>query len=71
MAVVEDRAEGFGAKIRELRLALDMSQADLAEAAGVRQSTIHRLETGQRLPSYSLLLRLADALRTDPGYLTR
>jgi transcriptional regulator with XRE-family HTH domain len=54
-----------------LRLALDMSQADLAEAAGVRQSTIHRLETGQRLPSYSLLLRLADALRTDPGYLTR
>lgn len=39
-----------------------MTQEELAERAGLKQSTISHLETGKRKPSLSTLKRLATVL---------
>lgn len=56
------RASGFAARLLELRAAAGLSQVALAKAAGCRQSTIARTETGKHEPNWQLVLRLADAL---------
>lgn len=38
---------GIGKRIREAREALDMTQKDLAEMAGCKQTDVYRIETGQ------------------------
>jgi ribosome-binding protein aMBF1 (putative translation factor) len=43
------------------RLRAGLSQAELAVRMGTSQSTIARLESGQKLPSTKTLLRLAEA----------
>ena len=45
-----------------LRRARGFTQEMLAQRVGTRQSGIARLERGSRLPSLSLLQRVADAL---------
>jgi transcriptional regulator with XRE-family HTH domain len=69
--VEDDRTDSLGTRIRLRREELGKSQSALARDAKVSQSTIARLETGERTPSFKVLLRLAEALRVDPGYLTR
>lgn len=49
----------------ERRLALGMSQSDLAVVCGTTQSAIARLESGGRPPRIDTLLRLAEALDCD------
>jgi len=51
--------------LRELREKHDMSQARLARAIGVDHSYISRLESGQRRPSYDVILAIASALSLD------
>lgn len=53
-------------KLRAARRAKSMRQEDLAEAAGVSQSTIVRLENGQNEPTFSTALRIARALGVSP-----
>lgn len=53
--------ETIGLSIYRARLARDMSQEALAAAAGVTQSTISRIESGQ-IPSAVVLRAIADAL---------
>jgi ribosome-binding protein aMBF1 (putative translation factor) len=48
--------------ITRARAERDMTQAELAERTGIRQSEISRLENGTRNPSIKLLQRLADGL---------
>ena len=52
-------------QVAERRLALGMSQQELARAVGTTQSAIARLETGGRPPRIDTLLRIADALGCD------
>lgn len=40
-----------GARIRDLRLALDMTQADLARSCSVHQVTVSEWERGAKVPS--------------------
>jgi len=47
-----------------------MSQEELAEAAGTDLTQVGGIERGVRNPSYTTLLRLADALGTEVGELT-
>lgn len=47
-----------------------MSQEQLAEAAGTDLTQVGGIERGVRNPSYTTLLRLADALGTEVGELT-
>lgn len=47
------------------RVALGLTVAELAVAAGVGQATIYRLEGGQTKARIGTLRRLAEALHTD------
>jgi transcriptional regulator with XRE-family HTH domain len=57
----------LGEAIRTLRLEGGMSQEQLAEGAGTDLTQIGGIERGVRNPSYTTLLRLADALETTVG----
>ena len=46
-------------EVRELRLARDLSQGNLAEAMGVSRQTINAIETGRYTPSLPLAMALA------------
>jgi transcriptional regulator with XRE-family HTH domain len=52
----------FGERLRRLRLRDGWSQLDLAERAGVTQSTVLRLENSQVSPKPSTVRKLARAL---------
>lgn len=52
----------FGEKLKELRVAADMTQAALADASGVPIGTIRDYEQGKRDPLLSTAQKLAHAL---------
>ncbi|GBD21714.1 putative HTH-type transcriptional regulator [bacterium HR28] len=52
----------FARILREYREKHDVSQYRLAKAVGVDHSYISRLESGQRRPSYDIVLSIARAL---------
>ena len=58
-----------GAMLKTARERRNLTQARLAEKAGVHQVTIARLESGARRPSMRMLQRLAAALRVPLGKL--
>ena len=62
--------------IREARLRAGLTQTELAQRAGVPQSTVGRVESGTRVPSAALVERLISATglelrvglgESDPG----
>jgi transcriptional regulator with XRE-family HTH domain len=57
----------LGEAIRTLRLEGGMSQEQLAEGAGTDLTQIGGIERGVRNPSYTTLVRLAEALQTTVG----
>ena len=58
----------FGERLTKLRESKNLSQAKLAQMAGVPQSTIAQIETG-RNKSTKRIIELAEALDTTPNYL--
>lgn len=55
-------------RLKKKRIELDMTQAQLAEKAGVKQQTIQLIEAGEtKRPRY--LVELADALGCEPSWL--
>lgn len=66
--VAGDRGWFFAAiaeKVADRRVAMNMSQRELAELCGTTQSAIARLERGGRPPRIDTLLRIAEALDCD------
>ena len=60
----------IGNKIRERRMALNMSQRELSDKMGYsNHSTITRIEAGEVDIPQSKLAKLADVLQTTPAYL--
>ena len=59
----------IGAKIKALRKAAQMSQADLAFAIGCDAPLIGRYERGATLPNIEQLIRIATVLNVSPGEL--
>ncbi|MFJ8208069.1 helix-turn-helix transcriptional regulator [Streptomyces sp. NPDC096033] len=59
--ILEARIE-LGNRIRDARLAADLTQEKLALQAGVDRTTLQNAELGKADPKISLLLRLARAL---------
>jgi transcriptional regulator with XRE-family HTH domain len=55
-------AELFGRRLRELRKERGLTQEALAEAADLSGNYISELELGQKVPSLTILVRLAQAL---------
>jgi transcriptional regulator with XRE-family HTH domain len=54
----------FAARLREVRSARGMTQADLAKHARVTETYIGRLEAGRAAPGIDLVARLAKGLST-------
>jgi transcriptional regulator with XRE-family HTH domain len=61
--------ELLGKSIRQVRELRGMSQAGLAEAAGIRGNSVALIERGERGVSMETLNALADALRLPAGCL--
>ncbi|WP_327241980.1 helix-turn-helix domain-containing protein [Streptomyces sp. NBC_01320] len=56
----KDVLEAVGPRLRELRRRRGMTLAELAERTGINESTLSRLEGGNRKPTLELLLPLAE-----------
>jgi ribosome-binding protein aMBF1 (putative translation factor) len=59
------RAFLIGHAVRERRLALGLSQTELASRAGMTQPALSRLEAGGVVPTIPLLERISTALDAD------
>ncbi len=55
----ETAADRVGRRIREIRMAQGMSQAELGEAVGLNADRIQKYENGARKPRADLLKRIA------------
>lgn len=56
-----------GLRIARLRAERKMSQRELAEAAGITEQALSRIENGLRAPRVDTVRRLAEALRVALG----
>lgn len=61
MNQIEDLLDAVGPRLRALRRHRRVTLADLAATTGISQSTLSRLESGQRRANLQLLLPLASA----------
>lgn len=59
----------FGAKLKELRIGQKLTQQQLAERIGVAKSVVSYYESGDRYPSYDVLIRIAHVFHTSTDYL--
>jgi transcriptional regulator with XRE-family HTH domain len=60
-----------GARVREWRLALGLTQQQLAELVGITDQQAHKYEKGVNRISAGRLHRLGQALGVEPGISTR
>lgn len=56
----------LGRTVGDLRRALDLNQADLAQSAGVHTSQLSLIERGEVSTSVAIVLRLAKSLNLTP-----
>lgn len=57
-------------RVRELREALGLTQAELAKRAGVRRATVSRIENAHVTAiDFEVLEKLGDALGVEPGFI--
>lgn len=66
---ISDAAETFGARVRARRNELGKSQERLADDSGMHWTFIGQVERGQRNVSLHNILKIASALKIDPGEL--
>lgn len=64
----EDKIKkGFGARLREKRLAMGLSQPKLSHIIEMNVGWISRMERGTANPSIVVVVKLARALECQPG----
>ena len=61
--------KSFGKKIRQLRVARNMSQEELAEKVNTERSYIAKIETGIRVCSIDLIVDFSDVFQVSTDYL--
>ena len=59
----------FSQRLRKVRLDNHMTQAQVAKKIGVTASMVSSYETDIRLPSYDVLIRIADLFGVSVDYL--
>lgn len=59
----------FGRKVQTLRLQRNMKVDDVAKFCGKANGYIRTLESGTRMPSSKLMIKLCECLDTTPNYL--
>jgi transcriptional regulator with XRE-family HTH domain len=63
-------AERFAANLRRLRKDAGFSQEELGFRAQIHRTQVALMETGERLPRFETLIKLAGALEVSPAALT-
>jgi transcriptional regulator with XRE-family HTH domain len=64
-------AEKFGTVVRKLREQRGLTQEQLAEAADVSATYIGFVERGDNVPTLTIIIQIASALRVRPSELLR
>lgn len=59
----------FSQRLRQLRIDKHLTQAQVAERVGVTASMVSSYETDIRLPSFEVMIRLADLFGVTVDYL--
>ncbi|MBE6663273.1 MAG: helix-turn-helix transcriptional regulator [Ruminococcaceae bacterium] len=59
----------FSEKLKALRTAKKMSQKDLADKVGVAKSVVSFYESGDRFPSYDVLIKISRIFNVTTDYL--
>lgn len=59
----------FGNRLKTLRLNEQLTQAQLAQKLGLTKSVISAYETNLRLPSYDVLIHIAQIFKVSTDYL--
>ena len=59
----------LGLKIKSLRMERNLTQKQLADMAGVAANTIYSYESGNRYPSYGVLISFARIFHVSTDYL--
>ena len=59
----------FGQKLQSLRKKCKLTQAELANKAGISTSTIGMYEQNRRQPNFQILKKICDILSTHADYL--
>jgi transcriptional regulator with XRE-family HTH domain len=59
----------IGERIKDRRIKLNIAQKALAAQVGVSASAINQFEKGEKVPSTSTLIKLAEALDVSSDYL--
>lgn len=59
----------FGEKLKNARLALNLSQSEVAEMTGISERSLYTYEQTGVLPRSSNIRKLAEALQVSVGYL--
>jgi transcriptional regulator with XRE-family HTH domain len=59
----------FGASVRRVRKEYDWTQEDLADRAGLTTTYVGQVERGDKVPSLTVVLKLAFALEVLPAEL--
>ena len=71
MAYMKTPQLQFGETVREMRLALDLSQEMLAELTGLHRTYIGSVEGGERNISLQNIVSIAHALQVSPAELLK
>ena len=58
----------FGEKIKQLRTEKNLTQPQLAEAIGIEQSYLSKLENDKSIPSADIFQAILKALSVDVGH---
>ncbi|MBF0607018.1 MAG: helix-turn-helix transcriptional regulator [Magnetococcales bacterium] len=59
----------IGKKIKEIRLAADLTQKKFGERIGIKPDFVSHLERGKAYPSYLLLEKIIDEFNVDTKWL--
>ena len=59
----------FGTKLRQLRTTQKLTQQQLATRLGVAKSVVSYYESGDRYPSYDVLIKIARTFHVTTDYL--
>jgi transcriptional regulator with XRE-family HTH domain len=63
----EQLNRAFGDRLRAARTSTGVSQEQLAALAGVHRTYVGHIERGTVTPTLDTIVRLAEALKIDPG----
>lgn len=69
MPVSDSMRQAIGARMRDRRKAVGMTQQAVADATEIDRAYIARIETGVVAPNLRHLVRIAVALKTTPNHL--